>query len=209
MQYTQRVFDVGQEKFGILREIEALDLEDPRTATISAPLGQLSTSNLARLSVGEPLISYGPDYGIEGEDPEAVRSFLAEKRNMAREGRVFTAGELAGLGFLEYLGIQTEAIEDAAGSGPITVSRLPKSIQRSITIVGPEGFLRGFTSTTAKSAVTGTVQEVQAEMGVLILTPTAEGELEPDHSYRIEALRTNKANRGQPQVSIEAAPAQA
>lgn len=194
---AQEVLRISEERFNVSEQIEALDTEDPKVIAILEALGQLSTPNLARLSVGKPLVSYGRDYGIEGAEPKAVKSFLAEKRRTAQEGRPFAPSELAGLAIPMYLARKDEAAEDAAGSEPITVTRHSRALRGALTAHGPEDEA----ASPVDGPVTGTVDHADTKSGVLEVIPDPES-AEAETIYQIQPVKTAGVNAGQVQVAI-------
>lgn len=192
---AHEVARLSEERFEVSQQIEELDTEDPQVIEILDTLGQLSTPNLARLSVGERTVSSG------AEELVATQAFLNKRRAVAQEGRSFTAAEMAGLALPMYLARKDEAAEDAAGSEPITVSKRSRALAAAITAHDRNG------DYSVSEPVTGTVNTADTKAGVLELTPEGEG-LPEGAIYRVEPLRTAGKYAGQVQVAIEAAATQ-
>jgi len=195
---AREVLQISEERFEADVEAGALDAEDPQVKAILESMGQLSTPNLARLSVGEPLVSYGPSYGVEGEEPEAIGLFLAQKRRMVQEGSGFTAAEMAGLAIPVYVARKDEAAMEAAGSESLQVRKHSRALSSAVTAHSSEGVLP------VAGPVAGTVENADTKAGVLELVPVSEA----GTTYHVEPVKTAGVNTGQIQVHIEAAPQQ-
>lgn len=191
-----RVSSISEERFGVDRQkTESVRTDDLRVLTVAAEMVRLSVPNLARLSVGDYLESYGYDL----DQADAVKAFLTEKRRAAQAGSAFQPNELAGLALPIYLAKQEEAVREAAGGDPIIVSRFSDSLQGAVVTTHPDVMYRA-------AGVTGTIERVNMKRALLELTPVPEANADSDIIHHVEPVKTAGKHQGKRQVRIEAAP---